>query len=84
MAEQEHASVATPPPLPASVTRRRRKTRTGEVISDRMNKTIVVRTVTRSFGCMIATKLVRPTPPAAGTAAAAVAAAAGASGTGAA
>jgi small subunit ribosomal protein S17 len=47
MAEQDHASVATPPPLPASVTRRRRKTRTGEVISDRMNKTIVVRTVTR-------------------------------------
>ena len=47
MAEKDHASVATPPPLPASVTRRRRKTRTGEVISDRMNKTIVVRTVTR-------------------------------------
>jgi len=47
MAEQDHASVATPPPLPASVTRDRRKTRTGEVISDRMDKTIVVRTVTR-------------------------------------
>jgi small subunit ribosomal protein S17 len=47
MAEQDHASVATPPPLPASVTRHRRKTRTGEVISDRMDKTIVVRTVTR-------------------------------------
>jgi len=47
MAEQDHASVATPPPLPASVTRPRRKTRTGEVISDRMNKTIVVRTITR-------------------------------------
>jgi small subunit ribosomal protein S17 len=47
MAEQDHASVATPPPLPASVTRLRRKTRTGQVISDRMNKTIVVRTVTR-------------------------------------
>jgi small subunit ribosomal protein S17 len=47
MAEQDHVSVATPPPLPASVTRFRRKTRTGEVISDRMNKTIVVRTVTR-------------------------------------
>jgi small subunit ribosomal protein S17 len=43
---REH-SVATPPPLPVSVTRPRRKTRTGEVISDRMNKTIVVRTVTR-------------------------------------
>ena len=47
MAEQDHASIATPPPLPASVTRARRKTRTGEVVSDRMNKTIVVRTVTR-------------------------------------
>jgi small subunit ribosomal protein S17 len=47
MAEQDHVSVATPPPLPASITRARRKTRTGEVISDRMNKTIVVRTVTR-------------------------------------
>ncbi len=47
MAEQDHASVAAPPPLPASITRPRRKTRTGEVISDRMNKTIVVRTVTR-------------------------------------
>jgi len=47
MVEQDPVSVATPPPLPASVTRFRRKTRTGEVISDRMNKTIVVRTVTR-------------------------------------
>jgi small subunit ribosomal protein S17 len=46
--DQQSQTVATsPPPLPASVTRARRKTRTGEVISDRMNKTIVVRTVTR-------------------------------------
>jgi small subunit ribosomal protein S17 len=35
------------PPLPASVTRGSRKTRTGEVISSSMNKTIIVRTVTR-------------------------------------
>jgi small subunit ribosomal protein S17 len=41
------ASGAQPPPLPASYTRARRKTRVGEVISDRMNKTIVVRTITR-------------------------------------
>ena len=45
MAEQE-------PTLPKSAsaetaTRAARKTRTGEVISSRMNKTIVVRTVTR-------------------------------------
>lgn len=45
MAEQD-------PPLatsqhPASVTRGSRKTRTGEVISRSMNKTIVVRTVSR-------------------------------------
>jgi small subunit ribosomal protein S17 len=32
---------------PASVTRGSRKSRTGEVISSSMNKTIVVRTVTR-------------------------------------
>jgi small subunit ribosomal protein S17 len=38
---------AQPPPLPARFTRARRKTRVGEVISDRMNKTIVVQTVTR-------------------------------------
>jgi small subunit ribosomal protein S17 len=38
---------AVPPPLPASATRGTRKTRTGEVISSSMNKTIVVRTVTR-------------------------------------
>ena len=44
---EEIQTFAAPPPLPASLTRTRRKTRTGEVISDRMNKTIVVRTVTR-------------------------------------
>ena len=44
MAEQE-PSLATSQ-QPASVTRGSRKTRTGEVISS-MNKTIVVRTVTR-------------------------------------
>src|SRR5437588_13086241 len=47
MAEQDRQPVATPPPLPASVTRSSRKTRTGEVVSSSMNKTIVVRTVTR-------------------------------------
>jgi small subunit ribosomal protein S17 len=35
------------PPLSVSVARGSRKTRTGEVISSSMNKTIVVRTVTR-------------------------------------
>jgi small subunit ribosomal protein S17 len=44
MAEQDQQ---TPPPLPVSVTRGLRKTRTGEVISSSMNKTIVVQTVTR-------------------------------------
>lgn len=41
---------AAPPPLPmaeAPAKRASRKTRTGEVISSGMNKTIVVRTVTR-------------------------------------
>jgi small subunit ribosomal protein S17 len=51
MAEQDQTSVAQPPPLPAAgssaVRRGARKTRTGEVISSGMNKTIVVRTVTR-------------------------------------
>src|SRR6266481_5394768 len=47
MAEQNQRSIAQPPPLPASVTRSSRKTRTGEVISSSMNNTIVVRTVTR-------------------------------------
>ena len=51
MAEQE-TSTATPPPLPqaaaaSSDRRASRKTRTGQVISSRMNKTIVVRSVTR-------------------------------------
>jgi small subunit ribosomal protein S17 len=36
-----------PPPLPARFTRAPRKTRVGEVVSSRMNKTIVVRTITR-------------------------------------
>ena len=35
------------PPLAANVTRAPRKTRVGEVVSDGMNKTIVVQTVTR-------------------------------------
>src|SRR5438876_5322864 len=46
MAEQQQS----PPPAPAQpvpFTRSARKTRTGEVISSSMNKTIVVRTVTR-------------------------------------
>ena len=47
MAEQNDQSLPKPPPLPASLTRGSRKTRTGEVISSSMNKTIVVRTVTR-------------------------------------
>src|SRR5438445_13812752 len=45
MAEQEPSLTALP--QPASPTRGSRKTRTGEVISSSMNKTIVVRTVTR-------------------------------------
>jgi len=51
---EENTTATTPPPLPregsATVeTNRRptRKTRTGQVISSSMNKTIVVRTVTR-------------------------------------
>jgi small subunit ribosomal protein S17 len=47
MAADTQTSVAAMPTSPASATRARRKTRTGEVISDEMNKTIVVRTVTR-------------------------------------
>jgi small subunit ribosomal protein S17 len=51
MAEQDRPlpdrAASQPPPLPAAYTRSARKTRVGEVISDRMNKTIVVRTVTR-------------------------------------
>src|SRR5213592_3516267 len=46
-ATQDRQSTAQPPPLPAKYTRAARKTRVGEVISDRMNKTIVVRTITR-------------------------------------
>ena len=42
MAEQE-----SPSPQAEPATRATRKTRTGEVVSSRMNKTIVVRTVTR-------------------------------------
>ena len=45
MAEQESTSVK---PTPAEKAKRAaRKTRTGEVVSSRMNKTIIVRTVTR-------------------------------------
>jgi len=48
MAEQDRQAVsAQPPPIPVAYTRARRKTRTGEVISSSMNKTIVVRTITR-------------------------------------
>jgi small subunit ribosomal protein S17 len=45
MAEQEPSLAASP--QPASLTRGSRKARTGEVISTSMNKTIVVRTVSR-------------------------------------
>ena len=44
---QDRQSTAQPPPLPARFTRAPRKVRTGEVISSAMDKTIVVRTVTR-------------------------------------
>jgi small subunit ribosomal protein S17 len=49
MAEQENpTSTATTSPTPAEIGRRAtRKTRTGQVISSSMNKTIVVRSVTR-------------------------------------
>jgi small subunit ribosomal protein S17 len=47
MAQPDPSISQVPPPLPASVTRGSRKTRIGEVISSGMNKTIVVRTVTR-------------------------------------
>src|ERR1700731_994342 len=46
-ATQNPQPTAQPPPLPAKYTRAARKTRVGEVISDRMNKTIVVQTTTR-------------------------------------
>ena len=45
MAEQESPSPTISKPEPP--TRATRKTRTGEVVSSSMNKTIVVRTVTR-------------------------------------
>jgi small subunit ribosomal protein S17 len=45
MAEQETSSATSQQPAPA--TRGSRKTRTGQVISSSMNKTIVVRTVSR-------------------------------------
>jgi small subunit ribosomal protein S17 len=41
------AGATQPPPLPVSISRGSRKVRTGEVISSGMNKTIVVRSVTR-------------------------------------
>src|SRR5881394_3234914 len=48
MAEEKQSTVTAPPPLPANArARSSRKTRTGQVISGSMNKTIVVRTVTR-------------------------------------
>jgi small subunit ribosomal protein S17 len=51
MAEQEQSTVAAAPlpsaSVPDSGERGARKTRTGEVVSSGMNKTIVVRTVTR-------------------------------------
>ena len=45
MAEQESTSVK--PTTAENAKRAARKTRTGEVVSSRMNKTIIVRTVTR-------------------------------------
>ncbi len=51
MAVQDRETTATPtsvpPPLPVAYTRGSRKTRVGEVVSSSMNKTIVVRTITR-------------------------------------
>jgi small subunit ribosomal protein S17 len=52
MAEQDRQTTAAPtaampPPLPVAYTRGTRKTRVGEVVSSGMNKTIVVRTITR-------------------------------------
>jgi small subunit ribosomal protein S17 len=44
---EDQQSTVKPPPLPARFTRASRKTRTGEVISSGMNKTIVVKSVTR-------------------------------------
>ena len=47
MAEQDQSLSSQPSTQLAPVNRGARKTRTGEVISSSMNKTIVVRTVTR-------------------------------------
>ena len=47
MAEQDQPLSSSASPQSAPVSRSARKTRTGEVISSSMNKTIVVRTVTR-------------------------------------
>lgn len=48
MAEENPSSTPIrPPPLPVAYTRGRRKTRVGEVVSDGMDKTIVVRTIAR-------------------------------------
>jgi small subunit ribosomal protein S17 len=47
MAEQDQSSPAPASPQAEPVNRASRKTRTGEVISSSMNKTIVVRTVAR-------------------------------------
>jgi small subunit ribosomal protein S17 len=44
---EEQPPTAQPPPLPARFTRAPRKTRTGQVVSSAMDKTIIVRTVTR-------------------------------------
>ena len=47
MAEQDQTLPSPASPQPEALSRGARKTRTGEVISSSMNKTIVVRTVTR-------------------------------------
>jgi small subunit ribosomal protein S17 len=54
MAEQQDSTTTSTPPVPAEASpaptnqqRGTRKTRTGQVISSSMNKTIVVRSVTR-------------------------------------
>src|SRR5438309_11003731 len=46
-ATQDRQSTAQQTPFTAKYSRAQRKTRVGEVISERMNKTIVVRTITR-------------------------------------
>jgi small subunit ribosomal protein S17 len=47
MAEQDQPPLSQPPQLPASLAHSSRKARVGEVISDKMSKTIVVRTAMR-------------------------------------